>query len=58
MYLQRVRPETSDSSEGAEVNGGEEKKKKKKKKEKKQKKQKSSETGSEVHNNVSMLNAR
>ena len=48
FQLQRSHPETSDSSEGAEVNGEEEKKKKKKKKEKKHKKHKSSETGSEV----------
>lgn len=46
--LQRGHPETSDSSEGAEVNGEEEKKKKKKKKERKHKKHKSTETGSEV----------
>ena len=49
MVLQRGHPETSDSSEGAEVNGEEEeKRKKKKKKEKKHKKHKSNETGSEV----------
>ena len=46
--MQRGHPETSDSSEGAEVNGEEEKKKKKKKKEKKHKRHKSTETGSEV----------
>ena len=50
MILQRGHPETSDSSEGAEVNGEEEeKRKKKKKKEKKHKKHKSNETGSEVY---------
>ena len=50
VHVQRGHPETSDSSEGAEVNGEEKKKKKKKK----HKKHKSSETGSEVRATMCM----